>query len=65
MSLGSNYPNLPDYLQLEKLPQGQQPAFLEHLYGKIAQHMGDGGRILLITLTKKSAEEVTNFLISQ
>lgn len=58
-------PNLDQYLQLTKLPSGQQPAFLEHLFGKIDQHKGDGGRVLLITLTKKSAEEVTNFLISK
>ncbi len=58
-------PNLTEYLQLEQLPKEQQPAFLDHLFGKIDQHKGDGGKILLITLTKKSAEEVTNFLISK
>lgn len=60
-----SFPNLDQYLQLTKLPTQQQPAFLEHLFDKIDQHKGDGGRILLITLTKKSAEEVTNFLISK
>jgi len=41
------------------------PAFLEHLLKKLDEHISKGGKILLITLTKKSSEEVTNFLISK
>ena len=41
------------------------PAFLEHLLKKLDEHIEKGGKILLITLTKKSSEEVTNFLISK
>jgi CRISPR/Cas system-associated endonuclease/helicase Cas3 len=40
-------------------------AFLEHLLAKFNEHIAKGGKILLITLTKKSSEEVTNFLVSK
>jgi uncharacterized protein len=41
------------------------PAFLEHLLGKMDEHIKQKGKILLLTLTKKSSEEVTNFLVSK
>lgn len=41
------------------------PAFLEHLLEKLKEHIAKQGKILLVTLTKKSSEEVTNFLVSQ
>jgi len=40
-------------------------AFLDHLFGKIDQHIGRWGRVLILTLTKKSSEEITNFLLSK
>lgn len=43
----------------------QAPAFLEHLLAKIREHIAKNGKILLVTLTKKSSEEVTNFLVAQ
>jgi len=58
--------NLQDFLQKNpKTATGQKPAFLDHLFGKIDEHLADKGKILIITLTKKSSEEVTNFLISK
>lgn len=62
------YDNLKDYLQIEdagKVPKVPQPAFLEHLLGKLTSHIAEGGKCIIITLTKKSSEEVTNFLVSK
>ncbi|MDR0860642.1 MAG: UvrB/UvrC motif-containing protein [Candidatus Peribacteria bacterium] len=42
-----------------------QDAFLPHLLKKFDEHIAKNGKILLITLTKKSSEEVTNFLVSK
>jgi excinuclease UvrABC helicase subunit UvrB len=39
--------------------------FLEHLLAKLDAHIKSGGRALILTLTKKSSEEVTNFLVSK
>jgi excinuclease ABC subunit B len=43
----------------------EQDAFLAHLLKKFDEHISKKGKILLITLTKKSSEEVTNFLVSK
>lgn len=58
--------NLPDFLQRDPntLP-ADQPAFLEHLLKKMDDHIAKKGRVLLLTLTKKSSEEITNFLVSK
>lgn len=59
-------PNLRDYLQVDPSnPPAWGPAFLEHLFSKLDQHIASWGRCLLLTLTKKSSEEVTNFLLSK
>jgi len=39
--------------------------FIDHLFSKIEQHKSIGWRILILTLTKKSAEEITNFLLTK
>jgi len=57
------YPNLKDYIKPHT--DKQYPAFLEHLLGKMDEHIKNKGKILLLTLTKKSSEEVTNFLVSK
>ena len=44
---------------------GTKPAFLEHLLKKLDDHIAQKGKVLLLTLTKKSSEEVTSFLISK
>lgn len=58
---------LETYLQipLERTKKSDSPPFLEHLLERIKNHIAKQGKVLLITLTKKSSEEVTNFLISQ
>ncbi len=55
------------YLQTDnkKAAASKHPAFLEHLLDRIKFHISKWWKILLITLTKKSSEEVTSFLISQ
>ncbi|AHB40993.1 hypothetical protein P148_SR1C00001G0186 [candidate division SR1 bacterium RAAC1_SR1_1] len=58
-----SYPNLKQYMQPHK--DQPYPAFLEHLLGKMDEHIKQKGKILLLTLTKKSSEEVTNFLVSK
>ena len=44
---------------------GKNPAFLEHLLQKLDEHIAKKGKVLLLTLTKKSSEEITNFLVSK
>jgi excinuclease UvrABC helicase subunit UvrB len=53
--------------ELEKLKTSpaEHESFLDHLLKKFDEHIAKGGKILLITLTKKSSEEVTNFLVSK
>lgn len=59
-------PNLADYLQVSPTnPPEQGPAFLEHLFGKLDENIAKWWRCLILTLTKKSSEEVTNFLVSK
>lgn len=58
--------NMSDYLQVSPTnPPQKGPAFLEHLFSKLDQHIATWGRCLILTLTKKSSEEVTNFLLSK
>lgn len=56
-----DYPNLEQYIHPDA---NQNIPFLEHLFGKIDSHISLWWRILLLTLTKKSSEEITNFLVS-
>lgn len=58
------YPNLKDFIQPHDKDK-QYPAFLEHLLDKMNQHISKQGKILVLTLTKRSSEEVTNFLVSK
>jgi len=54
--------NLKDFLQ--KKDEKVLP-FIDHLLKKLDEHIGKGGRVLLLTLTKKSSEEITNYLVSK
>ncbi len=60
-----SYPNLSDYLHTNVQQAQPLPAFLDHLYGKLDEHISKKGKVLILTLTKKSAEEVSSFLISK
>lgn len=60
------FPNIKDYLQLEKIDtKTQHNAFLDHLFGKLDEHIWKWWRSLILTLTKKSAEEISTFLLSK
>jgi len=59
----TTFPNLSDYLWWSNHPNG--PVFIDHLFEKIDQHKAQWWRILILTLTKKSSEEISNFLISK
>lgn len=62
----TDYPNLKDYLQVSDIqPAKKYPAFIDHLFSKIDYHISKWWRILLLTLTKKSSEEISNFLVSK
>lgn len=59
------YQNLPDYLQkdLQKwMPQG---SFIDHLLAKADNCIAKDMRVLILTMTKKSSEEITNFMLSK
>jgi len=60
----AKYTNLKDFMQGNDFT-GKKPAFLEHLLNKLNEHIAKKGKVLLLTLTKKSSEEVTNFLVSK
>ena len=60
------HPNLADFLQVSRVQQAQPlPAFLDHLLWKLDEHIAKKWRILILTLTKKSAEEIASFMISK
>ncbi len=58
--------NLQDFLQLDpkKAPTQQVPWFMEHMLGKMDDTIAKGMRVLLLAITKRSSEEITNFLLS-
>lgn len=60
----TKYTNLKDFMQGTEF-ESSQPAFLEHLLHKLDEHISKKGKVLLLTLTKKSSEEITSFLISK
>lgn len=62
----SSHKNLQDFLQVSDIHKAQKfNGFLEHLFSKVDFHISKWWRILILTLTKKSAEEVSTFLISK
>ena len=71
MSENTNLNQLSQFLQkspdeIQILSQSEpSEAFLEHMLKKFDDHISKWWKILLITLTKKSSEEITNFLISK
>ena len=61
-----SYPNLRDFLQVDDVSKaGKTPPFMDHFFSKVYEHIGKGGRVLVLTLTKKSAEDVAQFLLSK
>jgi len=54
--------NIKDFLQKK---DNKVLPFIDHLLWKLDEHINKNGRILLLTLTKKSSEEITNYLVSK
>ncbi len=66
MWITTQHPNLKDFLQVSNFEKWKgHPEFIDHLFSKINQNIQKEGRILILTLTKKSAEEITNFFVSR
>ena len=61
--MSKNYKNLQDFLP-QKKDQKLLP-FIDHLLWKLDEHISKNWRVLLLTLTKKSSEEITNYLVSK
>ncbi len=60
------YKNLEDFLQVwEAVKAEKHPEFIDHLFSKINEHISKEWRVLILTLTKRSAEEVNNFFLSR
>ncbi len=71
------YQNISDYFQIDKdflfdgdginkdLSARNGPVFIDHMFEKIDQHIASWGRTIILTMTKKSSEEITNFLIKK
>ncbi len=57
--------NLQDFIQLDpnELPW-TMPVFMEHMMGKVDETIAKDLRVLIIALTKRSSEEVSQFLLS-
>lgn len=62
----SNRQNIKDFLQVKKNDISKKPLpFIDHLLWKMDEHIAKKWRVLLLTLTKKSSEEITNYLVSK
>lgn len=59
------YPNLKDFLQLEKNVWIEASSFIEHMLTKADATIAKGHRVLVLAMTKKSSEDITNFLLSK
>ena len=60
------YKHLSDYLQTDpKIQKSPVPPFIDHMLAKIDEHIQKGHRSLILALTKKSSEEITNFMLSK
>ncbi len=62
----TTYPNLTDFLQhQEQEIQQDVPPFIDHMLGKVDATIAAGHRVLVLALTKRSCEEVTNFMLAK
>lgn len=57
--------NLPQYLQKEHNADITAESFIDHMMIKIDQSIERKQRALILTLTKKSSEEINNFMLSK
>jgi len=61
----NKYPNTKDFLDQTIKESEKVPAFIDHMFKKIDEHISQKWRILILTLTKRSSEEITNFLVEK
>ena len=66
MRLYDQYPNLQDFIGVaeDQLVDGLPP-FIDHLLEQIDTSIEQWLRSLILTMTKKSAEEISNFMLSK
>lgn len=61
-----NYSNINTFLKVSKIKKWMIVSpFIDHLFDKINFHITKWWRVLVLTLTKKSSEDISNFLISR
>lgn len=61
-----DHSNLADFLWVSKTVTAQEyPPFIDHLFEKVDYHKEQWWRILILTLTKRSAEEISSFFVSK
>lgn len=59
----TKHSNLKDFLPKNK--DSKPLPFIDHLLSKLDEHISKNWKILILTLTKKSSEEITNYLVSK
>lgn len=59
------YPNLEEFLQQERNAGYQAASFIDHLLQKTDENIAQWRRVLVLAMTKKSSEDITNFLLSK
>lgn len=57
--------NLTEFLQRDRNAQYQASSFIDHMLAKTDETIAKGYRVLVLAMTKKSSEDITNFLISK
>lgn len=62
-----SHQNLADYLwPLATMKTAEPlPVFIDHLFAKVDEHLAKSWRILILTLTKRSAEEISSFFVTK
>ncbi len=58
-------PNIQEFLQLERNKSYQAASFIDHMLAKTDENIAQWRRVLVLTMTKKSSEDITNFLLSK
>jgi excinuclease ABC subunit B len=57
--------NIPDYLQKDLQAGMPEGSFIDHMLAKADICIAKDMRVLILTMTKKSSEEITNFMLSK
>lgn len=59
------YTNIDEYLQTERNAGYQAASFIDHMLAKIDETIAKWLRVLVLAMTKKSSEDITNFLLAK